>query len=158
MTPPQMPSAPQRVRRGRGFGAIAAIVVLVVLAALAAAVLRLGAAQQQGQAQAVLGARATLAVHAGLEWGRYQALKGAWTACAGATTTLDLGADTGMRVRVQCQSAVYNDGETAPGVPRLLRIYTLDAVACNAAACPDDARAAAPGYIERRRSVALSGS
>jgi MSHA biogenesis protein MshP len=143
-----------RLPRQRGLGAIAAIVVLVILAALAAAIVRLGTAAQQGSAQELQGARASLAARAGVEWGLYQAFKGSWTTCAGASQTLDLTADTGMRVTVSCSSSAYNDGQTDTGAARSVRVYTIDAVACNAAAaCPDATAAARTGYVERRRQV-----
>jgi MSHA biogenesis protein MshP len=142
-------------RPSRGFGAIAAIFVLVVLASLAAAIVRLGQSTQTGSAQDILGARAWAAARAGTEWGLYQALKGGWSTCGGGTSqTLDLTADTGVRVTVRCTSSVYNEGETATGAVQTLRLYTIDAVACNSSsACPDNTRAVQPGYIERRRQV-----
>lgn len=145
-------------RASAGFGAIAAIFVLVVLASLAAAIVRIGQSTQTGSAQDILGARAWAAARAGTEWGLYQALKGSWTTCSGASQTLDLRADTGVRVTVRCSSTVYNEGETDAGATQTVRLYTIDAVACNttstsASACPDNARAVQPGYIERRRQV-----
>ena len=139
--------------RQRGFGAIAAIFVLVVLAALAAAIVRFGSTAQAGIAQNLLSARALQAANAGTEWGLYQALKGIWTTCSGASQTLDLTASTGFRVTVSCDSRSFNEGETAPGVPRVVRLYTIDAVACNSATCPDNNAATGPTYIERRRQV-----
>jgi MSHA biogenesis protein MshP len=141
-------------RSSAGFGAIAAIFVLVVLASLAAAIVRLGQSTQTGSAQDILGARAWAAARAGTEWGLYQALKGSWTTCSGTSQTLDLTADTGMRVTVRCTSTVYNEGETTTGAVQTLRLYTVDAAACNStSACPDNTRAVQPGYIERRRQV-----
>lgn len=141
-------------RPPRGFGAIAAIVVLVVLATLAAAIVRVGHAAQMGSAQDVLGARAWAAARAGTEWGLYQAFKGGWSACAGASQTLDLRSEAGVLVTVTCSSSVYNEGESAPGTAQTVRLYTINAVACNGtSACPDNARAVQPGYIERRRQV-----
>ncbi|MED5620369.1 MSHA biogenesis protein MshP [Ideonella sp. BN130291] len=140
----------------RGLGAIAAIVVLVVMAAMAAAVVRLGSAEQNGFAQQLNASRASQAAQAGAEWGLYQALRGGWTTCAGTTQTLDLSTDLGMRVTVSCSSTLYNEGESAstPGTPQQRRLYTIDAVACNAAtACPDASRAVTPNYVERRRQV-----
>ncbi len=137
--------------RQRGLGAITIIVVLVLLAGLAAAIVRLGSAAQTTAAQELLAARAAQAARAGLQWGLYQAFKGPWTACAGTSSTLDLGAENGMRVTVSCSSTLYNEGESAPGTPATVRVYTLDAVACNSAsACPDNALVARPGYVERR--------
>jgi MSHA biogenesis protein MshP len=145
---------PAPVPRPRGFGAIAAIVVLVVLATLAAAIVRVGHAAQMGSAQDVLGARAWAAARAGTEWGLFQAFKGGWSACAGASQTLDLRSEAGVWVTVTCRSTAYNEGESAPGTAQTVRLYTIDAVACNGtSACPDNARAVQPGYIERRRQV-----
>jgi MSHA biogenesis protein MshP len=137
----------------RGFGVIASIIVLVILAALAAAIVRFGAVAQSTSAQAVLAARALQAARAGTEWGLYQAFKGSWTTCSGASQTLDLASDLGFHVTVSCDSRGYNEGETAPGSARVVRVYTIDAVACNATTCPDNTRATTPGYVERRRQV-----
>ena len=140
----------------RGFGAIMAIVVLVLLAALAAAVVRFGSTAQATNAQNILSARATQAARAGTEWGLYQAFKGSWTACSGASQTLDLTGSTGFRVTVSCDSRSFNEGESAPGAARVVRIYTIDAVACSSTSCPDNSAAVAPNYIERRQQVQAS--
>jgi MSHA biogenesis protein MshP len=146
-----------RPRRSQsGLGSIAVLVVLVALAALAAAIVRIGSTAQVTLAQDILGARAWQAARAGTEWGLYQALKGGWSTCDNLSQTLDLRADTGMRVSVRCSSQVYNEGESSPGVPRTVRLITLDAVACNSSACPDDAMAVQPGYVERRRQVLVT--
>jgi len=143
-----------RWRAQRGFGAIAAILVLVLLAGLAAAVIRLSTTQQIGSAQELNAARAAQAARAGIEWGLYQAFRGSWTACSGNSQTLDLSGDLGMRVTVTCLSSQFNEGESAPGVAQAVRVYTLDAVACNgAAACPDASRATGPTYVERRMQI-----
>jgi MSHA biogenesis protein MshP len=142
--------------RQRGFGVIAAIVVLVVLAVLAAAVVRFGSVAQATNAQYVLSARAIQAARAGTDWGLWQAFKGSWTSCSGASQTLDLSASTGFHVTVSCDSRTFNEGESAPGVPRSVRIYTIDAVACSSAACPDNAAATASNYTERRWQVQAS--
>ena len=147
----------RRPHSERGFGAFAAVIVLVVLAAMAAAVVRLSSAQQLGTAQDLGAARAAQAARAGVEWGLYQAFKGGWTSCSAASQTLDLTADLGMRVTVSCSSTLYNEGESAPGVPQTVRVYTIDAVACNAtAACPDASRAPGPAYVERRLQIQAS--
>lgn len=135
---------------------IAVIVVLVALAALAAAIVRIGGNSQLGQAQDLLATRAWLAARAGTEWGLYQALKGSWTNCSGQSQTLDLSADTGMHVTVTCDSRTYNDGESTPGTAQVVRLYTVEATACNSSACPDNARAVQAGYVERRRRVQAS--
>jgi MSHA biogenesis protein MshP len=143
----------------RGLGAIAVIMVLVLLSALAAAVVRLSQGSHTGLALDLGAARASAAARAGVDWGLFQAFKGSWTTCAGASQTLDLVADTGMHVTVTCNSSAYNEGESAPGTPRVVRIYTLDAVACNSGGtCPDAAAAARPGYVERRRQAHASDS
>ena len=140
----------------RGFGVIAAIVLLVVLSALAAAIVRFGSVAQVSAAQGVTAARVSATARAGTEWGLYQAFKGAWTACAGAGQTLDLTASTGFHVSVSCDSRTFNDGETVPGTPRTVRLYTIDAVACSSSACPDNSAATTPNYVERRRQVQAS--
>ena len=150
--------SPRRHRRCtlpvRGMGSVAVIVVLVALAAMAAAVLRLGQQAASTATQDLLATRASAAARAGVEWGLYQAFKGSWTACVGASQNLDLVADTGMRVQVSCDSKTWNEGETSPGVPRVLRVFTIDAVACNSSSsCPDAAAAVRGGYVERRRQI-----
>lgn len=141
----------------RGFGAIMAIVALVILAALAAAMLRFGTVQQLSSAQDQLSARAWAAAGAGTEWGLYRALRGGWCDGAAVSHTLDLTAATGFRVHVACRSRPYNEGESAPGVAATVRIYMIDAIACNSPnACPDNAMATSPGYAERRRQVVAS--
>ncbi len=142
----------------RGMGAIAVIVVLVVLATLAAAVLRLGQQAQTVTAQDVQGARASAAARAGIEWGLYQALKGTWTACSSLSQTLDLSTDGGgMRVTVGCSSSTYNEGLDAAAAPVVVRVFTIDAVACtsssNSTACPDAAAAVRGSYVEHRRQA-----
>jgi MSHA biogenesis protein MshP len=135
----------------RGLGAITVIVVLVLLAGIAAAIVRLNSAAQSTATQELLAARAAQAARAGLQWGLYQAFKGSWTACSGASSTLDLGSESGMRVTVRCDATDYNEGESAPGTARTVRVYTLDAVACNGSGdCPDHSLVARPGYVERR--------
>ena len=148
-------SAGRRARAARGMGAIAVIVVLVALAALAAAVLRLGQQAQGTTSQDLLSTRASAAARAGVEWGLYQALKGSWTSCSNASQTLDLVTYTGMKVAVSCDSRSFNEGETSPGVPLVVRVFTIDALACNSSACPDATAAVRAGYVERRRQVQL---
>lgn len=139
----------------RGFGVIAAIVVLVILAGLASAMLFLGTSQQMTIAQDVLSARAWQAARAGNEWGLHQALQGSWQTCSNASATLDLKADTdGFNVTVSCDSRLFQEGETAPGVSRTVRIFEIRAVACPAASCPAvDASVAGMAYVERSRMV-----
>lgn len=144
--------------RQRGFGAIGAVVVLVLLAVLAATVVRLSSGSQASLSQDLQAARAQAAVRAGLDWGLFQVLKGAWIGCsAGQSQTLDLSADTGMRVTVTCTGRSYNEGETSPGVPKVLRVYRVQAVACNGTGtCPDNAAATGAQYVERAREVSVT--
>jgi MSHA biogenesis protein MshP len=142
--------------RQRGVGAIMAIVVLVILATLAAAVVRFGGVAQATNAQNVLSARAVQAARAGTEWGLYQAFKGSWATCSGTSQTLDLTGSTGLHVTVSCDSRTFNEGESAPGTPRVVRMYTIDSVACNSTSCPDNVAAPAANYIERRQQVQAS--
>lgn len=152
MTPRLHPCVHQR-----GFGAVAAIVVLVVLAAIAAAVVRLSTTEQSMQAQDLLAARAQQAANAGIEWGLYQALKGSWTTCSGASHTVDLSGELGMRVTVTCSSTSYVEGADSSGAAQSGRVYLIDATACNApTSCPDASRAVTATYVERHRQVQAS--
>lgn len=135
----------------RGFGAIVAIIILVILATVSAGLVRLGTTQQVTSTQDVLSARAWQTARAGNEWGLYQVL-GPPGSCA-PSTTLDLRATTGFSVTVSCSARTFNEGETSPGVPLVTTTYSIEAVACNSATCPDAALAATPGYIERKRIV-----
>ena len=135
----------------RGFGAIVAIIIVVILATISAGLVRLGTTQQATATQDVLSARAWQTARAGSEWGLYQVL-GPSGSCA-PSTTLDLRATTGFSVTVSCSARSFNEGETAPGVPLATTTYSIEAVACNSAACPDAALAATPGYVERKRVI-----
>ncbi|MGE5467834.1 MAG: MSHA biogenesis protein MshP [Ignavibacteria bacterium] len=159
------------MRRQRGLGAIAALVVLVMLAALAAGIVTVGTVQQTTFAQDLRSARALQAANGGVEMGLYRALGGGdWavgaasdlcpaggaTGTNGATTvTLDLSADTGFHVTVTAQCWQYNESalNTAGTAYQATQVYQIRAVACPAAACPADASAASPGYVERSRVV-----
>ena len=147
-------AARQRQRRAsRGLGAVTIIVLLVGMAAMAAAVLRLGQQGATAMQQDTQALRAAVAARSGIEWGLYQAFKGSWTSCSNASQTLDLSADTGMRVLVSCDSRLYNEGESAPGSAATVRLFTIDAIACNSSSCPNASAATQQGYVERRRQV-----
>lgn len=139
--------------RQRGFGVIAAIVILVILAGISAALVRMGTTQQLTSTQDILSARALQTARAGNEWGLYRALSAG--ACAG-PTTLDLRAETGFAVTVNCNAKTFNEGETSPGAAQVVTTYSIEAVACNSASCPDAALAATPGYVERKRQVSAN--
>ena len=136
-----------------------ALVILVIMAVLAAGLVRLGTTQQATSAQDILSARAWQVARAGNEWGLYQALQSG--SCSGASGTLDLRATTGFSVTVSCTSQTFYEGETNTPSPRrppalkpnVITTYSIKAVACNSAACPDAALAATPGYVERERLV-----
>jgi len=148
-----------RQRFQNGFGAIAAIVVLVILAALAGAIVKFGTAQQLGSAQDIESARAWQAAKAGTEWGLFQIFQpaGIWRTagnCNGAAQTLNLTAVNGFRVTVSCTAtANFVEGETADGIPRAVRGYRIEAVACNSTVCPDNNAATNASYVERARQV-----
>jgi MSHA biogenesis protein MshP len=141
----------------KGFGVMAALFVLVMLAGMAAAVVRLGWSQQTTFSQDILSAQANQAARAGVQWGIYQALKGTWTACGTATQTLDLQTPLGMWVTVTCSQTSYNEGESGVGTPTVVKVYNIEAVACNGlATCPDNTAAVQPYYVERKQQAVLS--
>lgn len=155
---------PEQVTRQQGVGVVAALFVLVVLSVLGAAIARLGWTQQISSAQDMDGARAQRAANSGAEWGLFQALTstGTWRNCNGATQTLtgmQAKTELGMIVTVTCNRDSYVEGQTGAGDPpvftdRTIRVYRIDAVACNApTVCPDPTRIGSIGYIERRRQV-----
>jgi MSHA biogenesis protein MshP len=140
-----------------GFGYIAAIVIVVVLAMLGVASARLTTTQQTGAAQDILSARAWQAARAGSEWGLYNALR--LNKCSQAPVTLDLRNDTGFAVSVTCNAYNFSEGEVpgSPGTPQAKTVFAIDAVACNASSCPDNAKASTLEYTERRRVVTACG-
>jgi MSHA biogenesis protein MshP len=140
-------------RSARGFGSLVIIGVLVLMAALSAATLRFSQQSSTTSQQGSQGLLAASAARAGIEFGLYEAFRGGWSACSSNSTTLDLTTDTGMHVTVYCDSAVFNEGETSPGVPAVLRVFTIDAVACNSSTCPDATAVTRQGYVERKRRV-----
>lgn len=142
------------IRRQRGFGALVAMVLLVALAGLSVALLRMSFTQATGTALDLQAARAWQASRSGIDWGVYQALKGGWSACAGASQTLDLSSESGVWVTVRCNASTYNEGESSAGTPATVTVYTIEATACNSSAgCPDNARAVQTGYVERSRQA-----
>lgn len=148
--------ASQRVttrRRQSGFGVIMIVVILVMLASLAASMVRMSWGTAVTSGNDIQATKARQAAKAGVEWGLYMALRGAWAGCTSSTQTLDLRSTSGMWVTVTCSgnATPYVEGGDQGGAPRQVRIYTIEAVACNgAAACPDDNAATGLGYVERR--------
>ena len=152
---------PLPAKHQRGLGVIAAIIVVVMLATLGAAVMRLTFTQQFDSAQDINGARAMQAANAGAEWGMYQAIAsaGTWHGCTSTTQTLDLRASMGFWVTVTCtsRSPAFVEGQQASGAARNVRLYVIDAVACNGtAACPDNTAATSTGYVERKRQAMVT--
>jgi MSHA biogenesis protein MshP len=143
-------------RRGGGFAYIAAIVFLVVLAGFALAALRLSGSAQVTIDQAVLGARASQAARAGLEWAFFR-LKTPKAECSAVTSQPDFIAETGYRVTLTCDMQTYQEGQTPAGASLAKNIFQLTATACNGTACPatDNATIANPDYIERKRSASI---
>jgi len=142
--------------RQAGFGALVAILVLVILAALAAAMTRFGSVQHMTSAQDVMAVRALVAARTGVEWGLYQAFN-ATPPCAASN---DLSVD-GFSVNVNCVlSDEFREGESAPGTPNRIHLYTLTATACNmpdaAGHCPNAGAVPLPGYVERVLQVVVN--
>lgn len=136
-------------RRQAGFGAIAAIMILVILAALAAAIISLSTTQHISSAQDVLSSHAWQVASAGSEGGLFRALHDA--TCD--TQTWTSGDYPSFKVTIVCTASNYNDGETVSGTARVLRVFRVEATACNgsAATCPDNSSSARLGYVERQK-------
>lgn len=140
-----------RPRRQSGFAYIAAVILLVVVAGVCVALLRLSSTQQNTVNQALLGARASLAARAGIEWGVHQLRN---DTCNPTRELTDFVADTGFRVTLRCTKSAFNEGEDGSGAAVVKHIVRLEAVACNGSGiCPatDAATVARPDYVERRR-------
>jgi MSHA biogenesis protein MshP len=137
-------------RRQTGLGAIAAIMILVILGGLSAAIVSLSTGQQLSSAQDVLSAQAWQVASAGTEGGLFLALQNANCAATQTWTSTDYPT---FRVTTNCSFRDFNDGETVPGTARLLRVFRIEATACNGsiATCPDNAATAGIGYVERQR-------
>jgi MSHA biogenesis protein MshP len=150
----------RRFKPQQGLGAIAAIVVLVILSSIAAGVIKLGWVEQTNFAQDLQGARGSQAAMAGVEWGMFQALKGTWTSCAGASQNIDLISSHGFMVTVTCNSTLYNEGQASDGTTAsTVRLYTIEAVACTTSSgtsCPDATRASGVNYVERKRQAQIT--
>jgi MSHA biogenesis protein MshP len=136
-------------RRQTGLGVIAAIMILVILGGLSAAIISLSTGQQISSAQDVLSSQAWQVASAGTEGGLFRALQN--NACDSQTWA---SADYPIfSVTVNCTFSDYRDGESAPATARVLRVFRIEATACNGfiGACPDNAAAAGVGYVERQR-------
>jgi MSHA biogenesis protein MshP len=136
-------------RRQSGLGLIAAILILVILGGLSAAIVSLSTGQHMSSAQDVLSAQAWQVASAGTEGGLFRALQN--NTCDNQTwASADYPA---FSVTVDCRFSDYNDGESVPGTARVLRVFRIEATACNGfvGACPDNAAAAGVGYVERQR-------
>lgn len=145
-------------RQQSGFAYIAAVVLLIVVAGVCTALLRLSGTQQATVNQGLLGARATLVARAGIEWGFHRLNN---NVCNPAPQTLtDFVATSGFTVAVSCTSWSFTEGETRdPTTGNFIEktIFTINAVACNAATCGSDNPTiiTQPDYVERRRVATI---
>lgn len=146
-------------RAQTGLGAIAAIMILVILGSLSAAIVSLSSGQQVSSAQDVLSAQAWQVAMAGSRGGIDAAMTAGACGVPQPSTWVSPNYPA-FRVTVFCASTDYNDGEIVVGaaiVPRVLRVFSITATACNGTAgvCPDAVASAGVGYVERQR-VALA--
>lgn len=142
------------LRTQGGFAYIAAVILLVLMAGMATAIVRLNVSQANAATGAALGARASQAARAGLEWAFYQLKKNNDQGCAATQNLTDFQKDTGFVVTVRCSFTPYNEGQNpSDGSAVVKNIYQVVAVACNGSAgsCPDDNSSAQVDYTERRR-------
>lgn len=118
------------------------------MATLATAMVRLNTTQQAMSNQDLLGARASQAARAGVEWGLFQLRGGT----CNTTTLTDFRDATGFTVTVACSFNEYSEGEDELGAAVRKRFYSIDATACNiGATCPGNAHVGNADYVERRR-------
>ncbi|MDP1901106.1 MAG: agglutinin biogenesis protein MshP [Rubrivivax sp.] len=136
MKPPR-----QRARRQRGFSGVMVIAVLVLLGGLSAYAVGLVTSALGGYASEISFARATRAAQAGLDWGRWRVTAAVAPLCTPTQTLANLpGTLQPYAVTVRCSaSGPYTEGAGT------LRVYRIDAVACNLPAggpCPSAANSA----------------
>jgi MSHA biogenesis protein MshP len=146
----------------RGFSIVTAIFLIVVLAGLGSCIVQVVTQQQASSVLDVSGSRAYQAARAGIEWGAHQVLDPNntlnpgtcsplnWPATCAATTDLAglAGSLAPFTVTVLCAETPATEGN------RDIRIYQLQATACNQPPCPNPAPAT--GYVERRLTATLS--
>jgi MSHA biogenesis protein MshP len=128
--------------RQTGLGTIAVIMILVILGGLSAAIVSLSTGQQLSSAQDVLSAQAWQVAMAGSRGGISEAMAGGACGGGGPWASPDYPA---FSVTVGCASTDYNDGETAAGTARVLRVFVITATAANGTV------STVPGYVERQR-------
>lgn len=130
-------------RPQHGFALVAAIILVVVLAGLTAFVASMVSGQSADQQLERMSRVADLAARAGLEWGGYQALRGA--ACSASTTLPALpGTLTAVAVTVACSSYSTTEG----GNP--VTVYQITATATYGGANTS------PDYVERTKTAVFS--
>lgn len=141
-----------RVSRQRGVTIVTAIFLVTVLALLGAFVVSVAGFQQKSSQLDVNGARAYQAARAGIEWGAYQALRGANVppaACFGTTNLTFAGTSLGaFTTNVTCTRTTHTELATT------VTIDQITSISCNAPPCPN----AAPGiadYVERKISTTI---
>ena len=145
---------PPMLRTQGGFAYIAAVILLVLMAGMATAIVRLNVSQANAATGAALGARASQAARAGLEWAFYQLKMNNAQGCAAKEDLNDFQKDSGFLVTVRCKPTSYNEGQDpVSGDVVVKNLYQVEAVACNGSAgsCPDDNSSAQVDYTERRR-------
>ncbi len=141
---------PGSARRQRGVSGVMVIAVLVLLGGLSTFAVGLVTSVQGGYARELSYARATLAAEAGLDWGRWRITATAAPLCGAAQTITTLpGALRPYAVTVRCSaSGPYTEGAAT------VRIYRIDATACNlpaAGSCPS--AAASADYVQANASA-----
>ena len=137
-----------------GFAYIAAVILLVLMAGMATAIVRLNTSQANAATGAALGARASQAARAGLEWAFYQLKMNGAQGCAAKEDLTDFQKDSGFLVTVHCKFTKYKEGQNPnDGSAVAKNLYQIVAVACNGSAgsCPDDDGSAQVDYTERQR-------
>jgi MSHA biogenesis protein MshP len=107
------------VNRQRGFSIVMATFVLVVLGLLGAYMVRLSANQTGTPINALQGARAYQAAHAGIEWSIARIAVGGNCTEINAQTTLSFAGLDGFNVKLSCSSQTYSEADKSPIIFRI---------------------------------------
>lgn len=136
----------------RGFALISALFLLVVLAALGVFMVSISSTAHYTALYALQSAKAYYAARSGIEWGAYEELTAAASACSSTPTTITPGSTlSGFSVDVTCQtypSPTTTYSESQLSTP--YNVYVITATAHTTIAF------GSPGYASRRIRVTIT--
>jgi MSHA biogenesis protein MshP len=107
------------VKGQQGFSIVVATFVLVVLGLLGTYMVRLSANQISTSINALQGARAYQAAHAGIEWSIARIANGGACSNLNAQTAMSFAGLDGFLVRISCSSQTYSEADKTINIFRI---------------------------------------